>query len=128
MKIKKKIILGGQIISVALSLFLINFMVFAWTSPITNPPDGNVEAPLHVGSASQTKSGELTVGALTVVGTITAEALGLSNCDWTSATCDNSATCPAHKFVAGIQRHTGETLCGTAPTQWYQQSIYCCNL
>jgi hypothetical protein len=128
MKIKKKIILTGQIIGIALSLFLINFMVFAWVAPTTDPPGGNVSHPLDTSSTNQTKTGGLTVGTLTVTGEITAEALGLSNCAWTAATCDASATCPAHKLVAGIQRHTGSAKCGTAPTEWYQQSIYCCNL
>ncbi len=36
--------------------------IFAWTNPGTAPPDGNVAAPLNVGSSPQTKSGALTVG------------------------------------------------------------------
>lgn len=125
---KKITIIMGQVIGITLSVFLISVMVFAWTEPITNPPEGNVGAPLNTGSSNQTKTGGLTVGTLTVTGNLTATALELSNCAWTAATCNDSATCPAHKLVAGIQRHTGLTICGTAPKQWYQQSIYCCNL
>jgi hypothetical protein len=40
---------------------LVSYLVFAWTEPSQNPPQGNVPAPINVGSAEQTKSG--TIGA-----------------------------------------------------------------
>jgi len=40
---------------------LIGYLVLAWTEPSQNPPQGNVPAPLNVGSIEQIKSG--TIGA-----------------------------------------------------------------
>jgi hypothetical protein len=40
---------------------LISYLVFAWTEPSQNPPQGNVPAPINVGSADQVKSGKLGV-------------------------------------------------------------------
>ena len=48
------LILGVLIISLSLSYFAI-----AWTEPGLSPPDGNVPAPLNVGSAGQSKIGGL---------------------------------------------------------------------
>lgn len=42
--------------------FAIGFYIFAWTGPGENPPGGNVDAPINVGSTAQTKSGPLTTG------------------------------------------------------------------
>lgn len=128
MQKKRTIIIIGQVIGVSLSVFLISFVVFSWTGPVTNPPDGNVDAPINTGSSDQSKTGGLTLAAVTVTGDLVANNTTLGNCAWTSSTCDDSATCPSNKLVVGIQRHTGSALCGTAPTQWYRQSIYCCNL
>jgi hypothetical protein len=40
---------------------LVGYLVFAWTEPSQNPPQGNVPAPINVGSQEQIKSG--TIGA-----------------------------------------------------------------
>jgi hypothetical protein len=42
--------------------------VFAWTGPTSAPPNGNVSAPVNVGSANQVKNGGLSVTALSVYG------------------------------------------------------------
>ncbi len=39
-------------------------LVYAWTGPTQAPPDGNVPAPINVGSSSQYKSGALGIGGL----------------------------------------------------------------
>jgi hypothetical protein len=38
--------------------------VQAWTAPTTNPPGGNVAAPLNVSSSAQTKQGRLGLGGV----------------------------------------------------------------
>jgi hypothetical protein len=74
-------------------------------------------------------SGLTTIGENVVIsGELTADNNTLSNCEWTAATCDDAVSCPAGKFVVGVQRHTGLSLCGVDPNHWYQQSVYCCNL
>lgn len=45
----------------ALSIFAINYLVFAFTEPTGPPPTNNVPAPLNVGSGRQVKSGDITV-------------------------------------------------------------------
>lgn len=42
--------------------------VFAWTGPASAPPNGNVDAPINVGSTAQIKNGGLSVTALSVYG------------------------------------------------------------
>lgn len=59
-------------------LFLILFVAFfalfvvsvigAWTGPTQAPPNGNVPAPVNVGSVSQIKNGSLGVNSLAVFG------------------------------------------------------------
>ena len=40
-------------------IFIANGLILAWTSPGSVPPDGNVDAPINVGSSSQYKEGAL---------------------------------------------------------------------
>lgn len=44
--------------------------VYAWTAPSTNPPTGNVSAPINTGTSIQQKDGDLTVKNL-VANTLT---------------------------------------------------------
>lgn len=45
------------------ALFAVNGLILAsWTGPIQDPPGGNTDAPLNVGSTSQYKAGALGVG------------------------------------------------------------------
>ncbi|MFH1427118.1 MAG: hypothetical protein ABIG60_01140, partial [Patescibacteria group bacterium] len=44
-------------------------LLAAWTAPTNNPPDGNVDAPINEGAASQVKAGGLGVGGNFLVGT-----------------------------------------------------------
>lgn len=44
-------------------------MVSAWTEPTTNPPGGNIGAPINEGSATQTKSGYLNISGGGTYGT-----------------------------------------------------------
>lgn len=43
------------------SIFAINYMVFAFTEPTGTPPTNNSPAPLNVGSGRQVKNGDITV-------------------------------------------------------------------
>lgn len=45
-------------------LFFAGFVAYAWTEPPQAPPDGNVDPPINVGSASQLKSGALGIGGV----------------------------------------------------------------
>jgi hypothetical protein len=48
----------------------VNF-VYSWTEPPTNPPDGNVAAPINTGSNTQLKEGALGVnGVLSALGSL----------------------------------------------------------
>ena len=61
----KKTIIDLSIIAVIIgSVFIANGIILAWTSPSASPPDGNVAAPLNVGSDSQYKSGALGIGGV----------------------------------------------------------------
>ena len=51
----------------------------AWQNPTAAPPGGNLAAPVNVGSASQTKTGSLTVGGLTVSGAASATSLQIAS-------------------------------------------------
>jgi len=53
------------VLSVALTLALgANYLYAAWTPAPANPPGNNVDAPINVGSAEQTKTGDLTVAGI----------------------------------------------------------------
>jgi len=55
------------VFSVLVVCFAIGFYTFAaWQEPTQTQPEGNVDAPLNVGSKEQTKSGNLVVNALGV--------------------------------------------------------------
>ncbi len=56
-----KIIKKEQVLSIVVSLILFASVpvVFAWTAPGSNPPDGNAPAPINVSGVSQLKSGFL---------------------------------------------------------------------
>jgi len=41
---------------------LVGYLVFAWTEPSQNPPQGNVEAPLNTSINAQAKQGALVIG------------------------------------------------------------------
>ena len=50
-------------------LALLSFtLVAAWTDPTEAPPNGNVAAPINVGSIAQVKNGGLSVNTLAVFG------------------------------------------------------------
>jgi hypothetical protein len=67
-------------------------------------------------------------GDVRLSGNLIATSNTLDNCAWTAWTCNAAQNCPTGQVVAGVQRYTTGALCGTAPTQWYQMSLYCCNL
>ena len=52
--------------SILVICFAVGFYAFAWTEPTQPPPDGNVNAPVNVGSTSQAKEGWLTIGDTTI--------------------------------------------------------------
>lgn len=69
--------------SFLLAFFFVFGLVYvhgAWNEPTQNPPNGNSETPLNVGSVAQTKSGDLTLGgALQVTGTADMQDIIASN-------------------------------------------------
>ncbi|HEY4499233.1 MAG TPA: hypothetical protein VJH94_04200 [Candidatus Paceibacterota bacterium] len=52
----------GKIIALALALSIGVSYLFAWTGPTAPPPEGNVAAPVNVGSNAQAKLGGLSLG------------------------------------------------------------------
>ncbi len=58
---KTKIISSIKVVVLALMLTLGLSFVYAWTGPTATPPNGNVAAPLNVGSVRQAKLGSLQV-------------------------------------------------------------------
>ena len=46
---------------ICIFIFFAVFFAYAWQEPTTNPPGGNVYAPVNVGPTSQTKTGNLTL-------------------------------------------------------------------
>jgi hypothetical protein len=61
---KKTINTIGQILGISFSIFLLSFVVFAWTGPTGEPPEENLPAPLNTSSESQFKAGALSVGGV----------------------------------------------------------------
>jgi len=145
-KLLKNHFFYSSLITIVVLGLIIASYVFGWTTPSANPPDSNLPAPINTGSQDQTKSGGLNIGGnvgigtttpsspltvagnTTITGDLIASANTLSNCAWTSYTCDASQTCASPKIVTGVERYTTGALCGTAPTLWYQMRLYCCNL
>lgn len=60
------ILIGIIVLSLASGLGL-RFALAAWQEPSAAPPDGNVPAPINVGSGAQIKTGDLTIGGNFVV-------------------------------------------------------------
>jgi len=52
-------------------IFLFSFIAYAWQEPTSNPPGGDVYAPINTGSDAQTKAGDLTVGGHLTAGGLT---------------------------------------------------------
>ena len=48
--------------SILFSTLLVVSLVYAWTAPTQNPPNGNVEAPINVSDAAQSKLGNFGLG------------------------------------------------------------------
>jgi len=48
---------------------LVGYLVFAWTEPSQNPPQGNVEAPLNTSINAQAKQGALVIGTNSTLST-----------------------------------------------------------
>jgi hypothetical protein len=46
-------------------------IAYAWSEPTAAPPNGNVAAPINVGSTDQVKNGGLGLNSLAVFGTLT---------------------------------------------------------
>jgi hypothetical protein len=61
-KIQKFILLMVGVFSMSLA---IGYLVFAWVEPGANPPQGNVPAPINVGTDTQTKLGGLNIATQT---------------------------------------------------------------
>jgi hypothetical protein len=63
----KKIIENAKVAVLALILVFTAGYVKAWTGPTLSPPNGNISAPINVGSSTQTKLGSLIVNAASPV-------------------------------------------------------------
>ncbi|MDD4998992.1 MAG: hypothetical protein PHH56_00830 [Candidatus Pacebacteria bacterium] len=59
-----------------LALLLIGNYAFGWTIPTSNPPGGDLSAPLDVSSTAQTKAGDLTIDGLLKVGRYSSAPIG----------------------------------------------------
>ena len=64
MKISRTIKSASMILGISLSVFLVTFIVFAFSGPSQNPPacpagEPGCDAPLHIGTAGQVKDGPL---------------------------------------------------------------------
>lgn len=75
-----KIINATKTIILALVLSFGLSYVYAWTAPTSNPPAGNVSAPINTSATLQQKSGDFTVSnfianTMTIGGTINANAI-----------------------------------------------------
>jgi hypothetical protein len=51
------------ILSAVVLATIVGYLVFAWTEPTEAPPEGNVPAPINVGSNAQIKQGALQINA-----------------------------------------------------------------
>ncbi len=66
-KFKEVALAIGQAIGIALSIFIISYLLFAqstWQGPTSSPPGGNVPAPLSSGTENQFKEGALGIGGV----------------------------------------------------------------
>lgn len=52
-------------------LCITGYVIKAWTAPGSNPPAGNVTAPINAGSGAQEKTGAFTVGSIVNNGALT---------------------------------------------------------
>lgn len=65
----QKIITKSLILIAVLTVALgTSYLFAAWTGPTQTPPDGNTDAPVHIGTTDQVKDGGLSVNALSVFG------------------------------------------------------------
>lgn len=55
-------------ILIGATLFITTSVLIAWTGPTSAPPNGNVDAPLNVGTIDQVKDGGLGINSLAVFG------------------------------------------------------------
>jgi len=60
-----KVLILGVVLTAALG---VNYLFAAWTGPTQTPPDGNTDAPVHIGTTDQVKDGGLSINALSVFG------------------------------------------------------------
>ncbi len=61
MSIKKIIFLKFLIITLS-SVLIVSFLVYAWNSPSSTPPNLNVPPPINTGDEPQSKAGDLNIG------------------------------------------------------------------
>jgi hypothetical protein len=69
MKIKEMAIAIGQVVGIALSIFFISFVVFAWVGPTSNPPEGNISFSMDSVEGDFAVGGELIVDGNVGIGT-----------------------------------------------------------
>jgi hypothetical protein len=64
MKEKAKRVLIESLPVILFSALIMALVIYAWTEPSQTPPQGNVPAPINVGTTTQYKSGALGVGGV----------------------------------------------------------------
>jgi hypothetical protein len=83
----------------------------------------------NVGIGTANPSQKLDIsGNVYTTGNINAPNNTWDGCAWTAYTCDASQTCANGKFVAGVDRYTTGSLCGSGTDKWYQMRLYCCGI
>lgn len=68
-----------KVLAIAVILSVGISVAYAWTSPTSAPPAGNVSAPLNVGSTPQSKAGSLSIGGVIKIGA------GITTCNAAAA-------------------------------------------
>lgn len=131
----RKIKATALILGVLMLSLAFGYLTIAWTEPGVPPPEGNVSAPVNVGSDGQSKEGGLILntggaeyGLIVDKGNLYASENVWDDCGWTAYTCDASQTCSDGEFVAGVERYTTGDLCGSELEVWYQMRLYCCKI
>jgi hypothetical protein len=120
--------------SVTLLIFgatLCSTAVYSWTGPTSTPPDGNVSAPINVGTLSQIKDGALSVNGFSNVGSSYIAGrlgVGVANPDlklevagatYITGQLGVGIASPAQKVhVDGYVRATGFCINGNCATNW----------
>ncbi len=122
----------AAITGLALGGFALSVLASTWSAPTQAPPDGNVDAPINVGSIEQTRFGILNIGnsasptgniLLRVFGTGVINSLSSANITTTNETATNLTT--TNLKVTGGAVAAGNVLVSDASGNAVWKSINC---